>query len=77
MRRGNDELALANCTSFLLVKANLMVGVTKMGARGFFGGKSIDKRGRFLYYNAWLASANCKVTSAKRKTPAEERRTNK
>ena len=25
-----------------------------------------------MYYNAWLASANCKVTSAKRKTPAEE-----
>ena len=39
------ELALANCTRNLLAMANLMVGVTKMGARGFFGGKSIDKRG--------------------------------
>lgn len=36
MRRGNDELALANCTSFLLVKANLMVGVTKMREEKFF-----------------------------------------
>lgn len=36
MRRGNDELALANCTSFLLVKANLMAGLPKMREENFF-----------------------------------------